>query len=173
MKKYLFVVVAIVALVVMASGCTSQTGNNTTATKNYSANGIAFSYPDSWIVINDTSNENITAVFVGDVDFNSTNGTKGNSAVISKLPKSDNATAAISDLKNQIVNGTNSTLTIAGVSANVTSINGTADNVTVQLKVLTFEKNNFLYVIQYITVANGTQPQEGAFDTITKSLQVT
>ncbi len=33
MKKYIFVVMAIVALVVMASGCTSQTGNNTTATK--------------------------------------------------------------------------------------------------------------------------------------------
>ncbi len=45
MKKYFLFVIAIVALVVMASGCTSQTGNNTTATKTYSANGISFNYP--------------------------------------------------------------------------------------------------------------------------------
>lgn len=59
MKKYYLLAVAIVALVVMASGCTTQTGNNTT-TKTYSANGMTFNYPGNWTIINETTNENGT-----------------------------------------------------------------------------------------------------------------
>lgn len=172
MKKYFLFVLAIVALVVMASGCTSQTGNNSTATKAYSANGISFNYPDTWAIINETNNENGTAVILGDADFNTNNGTKGSGLVVFKVPKSTNSSAEIANLKTQLSNGTNSTITIAGVTANETSFNASANNVTAQFKFLDFEKNNFLYLIQYTSVTNGTQTQEGLFDTITKSFQI-
>jgi hypothetical protein len=175
MKKYFIFVIAIVALVVMASGCTSQNGNNTTATKAYSANGISFNYPDNWTITNDTSNNNTTLIALGDVDFNQTNGTKGNGVSILKVPQTNNSSAELASIKSQFAsfNGTNTTTTIAGVTANETTFNATANNVTAQLRFIDFQKNNFVYFIQYITVSSDFQKQQQLFDTITKSLQVT
>ena len=175
MKKYFIFVIAIVALVVLASGCTSQNGNNTTATKAYSANGISFNYPDNWTVTNDTTNNNTTIIALGDVDFNQTNGTKGNGVQILKLPQTNNSSAELASIKTQFAsfNGTNTTTTIAGVTANQTTFNATANNVTAQLRFIDFQKNNFVYFIQYITVSSNFENQQQLFDTITKSLQVT
>jgi hypothetical protein len=175
MKKYLLVVVAIVALVVMASGCTSQTGNNTTATKTYSANGISFNYSSNWDIINETTNENGTVIALGDADIQQNNSVKGNGVSIIKIPKTANSTADLADLKSQFasLNGTNSTISIAGVTANVTTFNTQMNNVTAQIKIIDFEKNNYIYLIQYATIASDFQIQEQLFETITKSLQVT
>ena len=175
MKKYFIFVIAIVALVVMASGCTSQNGNNTTATKAYSANGISFNYPANWTVTNDTTNNNTTLIALGDVDFNQTNGTKGNGVSILKVPQTNNSSAELASIKTQFAsfNGTNTTTTIAGVTANQTTFNATANNVTAQLRFIDFQKNNFVYFIQYITVSSNFENQQQLFDTITKSLQVT
>lgn len=174
MKKYFIFVVAIVALVVMASGCTSsQTGNNSTATKAYSSNGISFNYPSDWVIINETSNATLTGVILGDVNYKTNNGTNGNGVVVLKIPQTNNSSAEVATLKTQFTNGTNSTITIAGVTANETSLNVTENNVTAQLKFVDFTKNNFVYLIQYTSVANGTQTESSLFDTITKSLQVT
>ena len=91
MKKYFLFVIAIVGLVVMASGCISQTGNNSTATKTYSANGMSFNYPDSWSLINQTTHTNSTVVALGDSSFmNKT--LNGNGVIIIKTPKNSSST---------------------------------------------------------------------------------
>ena len=173
MKKYFIFVIAIVALVVMASGCTSQNSNNNTATKTYSANGISFNYPSDWSVLNETSTENLTAVIIGDVNYNQSNGTAGNGLIVLKIPQSTNTSTQVTNIKKQFTNGTNSTITISGVSANLTSINASANNITAQFKFVDFSKNNFTYLLQYTTVSNGTVTPESIFDNITGSLQVT
>ena len=175
MKKYIFVVVAIIALVVMASGCTSQTGNNTTATKTYSANGISFNYSTNWDIINETTNENGTVIALGDADIQQNNSVKGNGVSIIKIPKTENSTADLTSLKSEFaaLNGTNSTITIAGVTANETTFNTQMNNVTAQIKIIDFEKNNYIYLIQYATIASDFQTQQQLFETITKSLQIT
>lgn len=174
MKKYIFIVIALVGLVVLASGCTSSPGNNTTSTKTYNANGISFNYPSSWFIIADNTTENGTVIALGDVSFNQTNGTKGSGATIIKLAQTANSTADLVSLKTQLAafNGTNSTVTIAGVNANVTTFNLNSNNTTVQLKFIDFQKNNFLYLIQYTTVGSDFQTQAGLFDTITNSLKL-
>jgi hypothetical protein len=171
MKKYLFVVIAIIALVVAASGCTSQNGNNTTATKAYSNNNISFNYPSNWEVISENSSDNGTVVAVGDADIQQNNTVKGNGVTIIKLPNTANNTADLNTLKTQFasLNGTNSTVTIAGVTANETTISTKVNNVTAQIKFISFEKNNFLYLIQYATIASDFQTQNGLFDIVTKS----
>ncbi len=173
MKKYFLFVVAIVAIVVMASGCTSQTGNNTTATKTYSANGMSFNYPSSWAILNETSNENGTVVALGDADIQKNNTVKGNGVTIIKVPENANSTADLSTLKTQFagLNGTNSTETIAGVTANATTITTKINNATAQIKFIYFVKNNFIYLIQYATLSSDFQTQQQLFDTITKSFQ--
>lgn len=176
MKKYIFVVIAIVALVVAASGCTSQNGttNNTTSTKTYSNNNISFSYPANWDLISENSSANGTVIAVGDADIQKNNTTTGNGVVIFKLPNNANNTADLNTLKTQVatLNGTNTTITIAGVTANETTFNTTADNVTGQIKLIDFTKDNYLYFIQYTTLSSDFQAKSGLFDTITKSLKV-
>ncbi len=173
MKKYFLFVVAIVAIVVMASGCTSQTGNNSTSTKTYSANGISFNYPSSWSIINETSNENGTVIALGDADIQKNNTVKGNGVTIIKVPQNTNSSADLANLKTQFagLNGTNSTETIAGVTANETTITTKINNATAQIKFIYFEKNNFIYLIQYATLSSDFQTQQGLFDSITKSFQ--
>lgn len=172
MKKYFLFVVAIVAIVVMASGCTSQTGNNSTATKTYSANGISFNYPSSWAIINETSNENGTLIALGDANFKDNNSTNGNGVVIYNL-KTNNTSSDFANITKSIanLNGTMNTVSIAGVTANTTSFNDTANNVTAQVKLIYFTKNNNIYILQYLTIASDFQTQQGLFDTITKSFQ--
>jgi hypothetical protein len=176
MKKYIFVVIAIVALVVAASGCTSQngTGNNSTTTKNYSNNSISFSYPANWDIISENSSENGTVVAVGDADIQKNNTTTGNGVVIFKLPNNANNTADLNTLKTQVasLNGTNSTVNIGGITANVTTFNTTSDNVTGQIRLIDFTKGDSLYFIQYTTLSSDFQTQGGLFDIITKSLSV-
>jgi hypothetical protein len=176
MKKYFLFVVAIIALVVMASGCTSnQTGNNSTATKTYSANGVSFNYPSNWVIINETSNANVTAVALGDAVFKQNNGTQGNGVTIIRLPQTNNSSDELASLKSSFssFNATNNTITVAGVTANETTFNASSNNVTAQLKLIDFQKNNFVYIFQYVTVNSDFQTQQQLFDTITKSFQTT
>ncbi len=173
MKKYFLFVIAIVAIVVLASGCTTQTGNNTTATKTYSANGMTFNYPSNWDIINDTTNENGTVIALGDVDIQQNNTVKGNGATIIKVPQNSNSTADLNDLKTQFasLNGTNSTVSIDGVTANETTISTKINNITAQLQFIDYEKNNFIYLIQYATIASDIKTQEQLFNIITKSFK--
>ncbi len=176
MKKYIFVVIAIIALVVAASGCTSQNGNgnNSTSTKTYSSNNITFNYPSSWEIISENASENGTVIAVGDAEIQKNNTTTGNGALIFKLPNTANNTADLNTLKTQVatLNGTNSTITIAGITANETTFNTSGDNITGQIKLIDFTKGNYLYFIQYTTLSSDFQNQSGLFDIITKSFSV-
>ncbi|MCE5213441.1 MAG: hypothetical protein LLF83_01825 [Methanobacterium sp.] len=61
MKKFPFLIVIILlSLVVMVSGCTNN--NDTNATKKYSQNGISFVYNGTWDIANTTSPNSVVAV---------------------------------------------------------------------------------------------------------------
>ena len=172
MKKYFLFVIAIVGLVVMASGCVSQTGNNSTATKTYSANGISFNYPSSWSLINQTTHGNNTVVALGDSSFmNST--LKGNGVIITKSAPNSNSTVNNSNLKSQIskLNGTKTNQTVDGTTANVTTFTTKIGNETVLIKSINFEKNNYNYQIQFVTIATDIKSQEQMFNTIINSFK--
>jgi hypothetical protein len=172
MKKYFLFVIVIVGLVVMASGCISPNGNNSTATKTYSANGISFNYPSSWSLINQTTHSNNTVVALGDSSFmNST--LKGNGIIIVKTPINSNTSTNITNLKSQIakLNGTKTTQSIDGVTANVTTFTTKISNETVLIKSLNFEKNNYNYQIQFATISTDTKSQEQMLNTIINSFK--
>ncbi len=173
MKKYFFIVIAIVGIVVMASGCISQTGNNSTATKTYSANGISFNYPSSWSLINQTIHTNNTIVALGDSSFMN-NTLKGNGVFIIKTPENSSSTSTNSNINSRIakLNGTQTTQTVDGVKANVTTYTTKISNETVLIKSIIFEKNNYNYRIQFVTIATDIKSQEQMFNTIINSLKV-
>ena len=171
MKKYFIFVIAVIGLVVMASGCISQTGSNSTATKTYSANGMSFNYPSSWSLINQTTHTNTTIVALGDSSFmNKT--LNGNGVIIIKTPKNSNSTPN-TNIKNQIakLNGTKTTQTIDGVKANVTTFTTKISNETVLIKSISFTKNNYNYQIQFATIATDVKSQEQMLNTIINSFK--
>jgi ABC-type sulfate/molybdate transport systems ATPase subunit len=178
-KKYLFAV-AILAFVVLASGCIAQQGNQTSnQTKTYSAGGISFKYPGSWNIIAATTN-NTTIVTVNDVNFNRTNATRGAAVMILKTPKTSNANAQ--QLRQQMLQraqhtGANATVTTAttvnGISANETTYNeknraGRQE----QVKIIDFEKNNNFYIIMLVPFGGDLQSQKQNFDLIVNSFKV-
>jgi hypothetical protein len=173
MKKYFLFIIAIVALVVMASGCVSQTGSNSTATKTYSANGISFNYPSSWSLTNQTTNGNSTVVALGDSSFMN-NTLKGNGVIIVKTPQNSNSNKNMTNAKSQLakLNGTKSTQTIAGVTANVTTFNTKIGNETLLIKSINFEKNNFNYQIQFASISTDIKSEEQMINTVINSLKV-
>jgi hypothetical protein len=152
----------------MASGCISQTGNNSTATKTYSANGISFNYPSSWSLINQTTHTNNTLVALGDSSFMN-NTLKGNGVIIIKTLKNNNSIINSSNLKSPIakLNGTKTTQTVDDVTTFTTKIS----NETVLIKSINFEKNNYNYQIQFVTIATDVKSQEQMFNTIINSFK--
>jgi len=58
--KKLILILGILAVMVMASGCISSSSSN----KTYSSNGVSFTYPGDWSVQNNTQALNISNVIV-------------------------------------------------------------------------------------------------------------
>jgi hypothetical protein len=175
LKKYLFIL-AVLALVVMISGCTTTSTINT---KNFSTSGMSFQYPDTWNVSSQVTN-NSTQIMVASSEFISSNATKGSMVLILKIPKSgdNNMSQTRQELMTQAQqsgqNATNATINIAGVTASDISYTGkdTTGNNTYG-RLIDFEKNDSLYLLLFASGGgadiNAAKPY---FDVIVKSFKV-
>jgi hypothetical protein len=171
LKKYLFVI-ALLALVIFASGCTQSLTSS--SSNYYSLGGISFNYPDGWMVVGQAiGNESI--VSIRDPQSLQTNNTRGDSVLMAKAPKSANRTVDI--IANQLAqttgNTTNGTVSIAGLTANQFIAAGINQNgIQSESKIIYFEKNNMIYTIQVNTIGTTIQSQQQYFDIIINSLKV-
>jgi len=175
LKKYLFIL-AVLAVVVMISGCTTTSTINT---KNFSTSGMSFQYPDTWNVSSQVNN-NSTQVMVASSEFISSNATKGSVVLILKIPKSgdNNMSQTRQELMTQAQqsgqNATNATINIAGVTASDISYTGkdTTGNNTYG-RLIDFEKNDSVYLLLFASGGgadiNASKPY---FDVIVKSFKV-
>jgi hypothetical protein len=174
LKKYLFVI-ALLALVIFASGCTQNGTNQTSSSSNsYSVGGISFNYPENWIVTSITMT-NQSFVKVEDSQSAQSNGTKGDIVTITKAPKSANRT--VETITNQVTqsnaaNVTNGTMNVAGVTANQFTQTGNQNGTQIETKLIYFEKSSMIYTLQLITIGNTIQSQQQYFDIILNSLKV-
>ena len=171
-------IVTLLALVVFVSGCTqnnNQTSQNNTGS--YAVNGLSFNYPVDWVLTSQTRGD-AQSINIFDQSFLESNGTKGSLAVVVSQPKNENLSFenVKNDLKNSsnINNTTDNTISIAGLNASMSTFTGTdeAGNQT-QIKLIYFEKNNFVYILNMI-VAGGAniQDQQKFFDVIINSFKV-
>jgi len=171
MKKYL-VALAILSLVIFASGCASQE-------KNYDANGISFNYPTTWNVTSTTSAANMTMVLVTDPDFTNTNGTKGTTVIVFKIPK--NTSSNINQVMHKTVQNVTQPgetasaikeVTFNGINANETTFTRkNSDGAQIQSKVIYFERNNKLCIMMLSTVSSDFDAQKKNFELILNSFE--
>lgn len=179
MKKVYIFIIALLALVIFASGCTSQNTTQTNqSTGSYSVNGVSFNYPVDWIIISQTGGNN-SIISISDPQYQQSNATKGDRVDIVKQPKRANLTYqsvqnSILNSTNITYNATNGTVNIAGLSGNLTTFTGTdsSGNQT-QVKLIYFDKNNLTYILSFV-VGGGVniQDQQKYFDVIINSFQV-
>lgn len=174
-RKYPYLLaVAVLVVVIFASGCTSQ--QNQTSTKTYAAGGMSFEYPESWNVTSKIS-ANDSVVTLSDATFDRTNGTQGDAAILLRTVKTNNVTSEslkegiLKNLKQTNGNGTSTTLNVGSVTANETTYNTTISNTTAQIKIVNFESNNFLYIIMFATINQDAQSQQSYYNTIIKSFK--
>jgi thioredoxin-related protein len=172
-------IIVLLALVVFASGCTSQDNQtNQSNVGNYSVNGLTFNYPVDWVITSQTRGS-INNINIFDQDFLQSNGTKGDLVSIASQPKTSNVTydtvkKSITNSTNITYNTTNGTVNIAGLSGNLTTYTGTDSNGNqTQIKLIYFDKSNFTYILTYV-VGGGVniQDQQKYFDVIINSFKV-
>jgi hypothetical protein len=175
LKKYLFML-ALLLLVVMASGCTST---QNISTKNFSAGGMSFNYPDTWNASSQLG-ANATQIVVANQEFISSNGTKGSVVLILKVANasSSNMTQARQDLVTQAQqsgqNVTNKTVTIAGLNASdISYIGNDSQGNKAYARLIDFEKNNTLYMLLFATGGGAdVNSAQTSFDVIVTSFKV-
>ena len=187
MKKYLFAVILIFAVVLAAVvtfeyvGNTNQTSNLTSLsfpTKTYSANGISFNYSTGWEEGNKTGQYLIA--YVKDPKLNSSDGKPG--AVVEVMKRNSNGVPLknfYDDVKGEASNVpgygvmSESTITVDNVTAYEFTARAMDSNVEEQFDIVLLEKKGFVYMIACGTRApTYLSDEEGNFDMIINSFKV-
>ncbi|MDY9924226.1 hypothetical protein [Methanobacterium sp.] len=156
--KRLIYILAVVLLVVMASGCTSDEWSSN---KTYSGNGVTFTYPGTWsenatkTVTTPAGSNNIAAVGSSDEGF-----------AIGSISASGLDTASIQSVLNQLVQeyqtqgyGSSKSITVDGSTATVITTTS-KDSSGYYTTIAFWVKNNSLYYAAYVSSSNSTQNME-------------
>jgi len=159
LKKYIFVI-ALLAIVIAASGCTdtgNQTANQTTSnvpTKTYQNDQFSFEYPETWEIVNSTTPSVVVAV--GDPKSADSNGNINTLTAIQSAPLPSGSTLKDTfDATYQNFEQTETTynlisegsITVNGLSGyeNIHTID--VNGVTKKERAVWLEKNGTIYVI--------------------------
>lgn len=178
MKKTIFIGLLGVMLVLFASGCTVDTGNQT-----YNGNGISFQYPTNWEQLSpdkiSASTSGSAEIIASVVDPNSIQNNNYQTLVfvqrasttVSMAEAMAANRAAIESAGGQIISQKD--LTVNGIAATelIYTIS-TPSGVAKKERMVTMDKNNNLYYIICSTPADGFDAQQSNFDQIIQSFQI-
>jgi hypothetical protein len=174
MRKYAIFVMAILALVVLASGCTSQ-GNNT-----YNSSGISFNYSSNWQELPNIKTPN-AIVAVGDPNsVNSSTNNVNTLVIIQKvaMPQGTTLKQTYDDIYAQYAKDSSyraiseKTVTVNGLTAyeNIHRIN--VSGVQKEEKAVWFGKNGNIYVILCGALPSDFDSQRANFDMVINSFKI-
>jgi hypothetical protein len=185
MKKYALFVIAILALVVFASGCTSSSNQTSTqptvATKAFSGNGVSFSYPEKWQQLQQISSPNAVVAFGDPSSVDNSTGNVNTLVVVQKVAMPAGATLkqvydstyqqfAQQDSSFKAISDT--TTTVDGTTAYVNTHTVNVDGVQKQEKAVWLEKNGNIYVILCGALPSVFESQQANFNAIINTFKV-
>jgi hypothetical protein len=176
MKRHLFLVLAILMVLVLVSGCTNT---NNSSGKTYDANGITFVYPTSWKEVS-ASQLNLTAaqnnlLIVADEK------SLQNNKFISVTVQKSSANQSLSDVvasqmkflrAAKVQDLSEKNLTINGTAATEITYTGNVSGVNRAESTVFLVKNNNIYFLIFNTPTEDYDSQRANFDTIVGSFQV-
>jgi len=172
MRKYAIFVIAILALVVFASGCTSEAQNKT-----YNVSGISFTYPGTWSEISkdqiNLTGDSASAI-VGVTDESGQIG-----ILIQSTPSSSESLKSFISINKAGIkkNGYNilsdKTTTVNGVQAHQIIFAGTGSSGNSTKYVMTlFKKNNKIYYIVFNSPPEDFDSQQTNYNMVLNSFKV-
>lgn len=185
MKKYAFLVMTVLALVVFASGCiddntTNQSSQPTIPTKDYSGNGVSFSYPENWQELSTKGGYNLVG-FVDPDSFDSSANSYNTVVAIQSVAipsgstlkqyyDSTYANFKAKDTSFQQISDTTTTVdgTTAYVNTHLIDVNG----VQKKEKAVWFERNGNAYIILCGALPEEFDGQQKYFDAIINTFRV-
>ena len=185
MKKYALFVIAILALVVFASGCTNS-GNQTStqptvATKAFSGSGVSFSYPENWQQLQQISSPNAIVAFGDPSSVDNSTGNVNTLVVVQKvaLPSGstlkqvyDSTYAQFAAKDSSFKTISDTTTTVDGTTAYVNTHTVNVSGVQKEEKAVWLEKNGSIYVILCGSLPNVFDSQQANFDAIINTFKV-
>jgi hypothetical protein len=167
MRKYAILVISILAIVIFASGCTSETQNKT-----YNLSGIYFNYPGAW---NELSSDQINLTSGSATAIVAVSDDSGQTGVlIQSTPSSSQSLTDFVNLNKASIKKmgytilSENTTTVNGVKAHQIIFNG---NDTKQVMTL-FKKNNKVYYIVFNSPPGDFDSQQTNYDMILDSFKV-
>lgn len=174
MKKYAVLVMAVLAVVVFSSGCTSQ-GNNT-----YNFNGISFNYSSSWQEISNIKTQDALAG-VGDPDSVDKSTNNVNTLVIvQKVPMPSGSTLKqfyddtyakyAQDSTFQTIS--DKTIKVNGLTGYENVHKSIVNGVLKEERVVWLEKNGNVYVILCGALISDFDSQQPNFNIVINSFKV-
>ncbi|MCE7697558.1 MAG: hypothetical protein K8E24_001440 [Methanobacterium paludis] len=178
MKKYPFLIIALLVFVVSASGCVSNQDQNQTNVTSYSQNNVSFSYPGTWQVTNATSPNAVAAVAdPKTVDSNTKVPTtfvviQKSNATGSDLQTVYNANYAtfFNNTGNQRVSDGNITVSGSPAFENVYKTNSSTGK-ELEMRAVWLSQNNNIYVILCSALTSDFQKEQPDFDLIIDSFK--
>ncbi|NYB27510.1 MAG: hypothetical protein HVN34_09335 [Methanobacteriaceae archaeon] len=177
MKKYpIFLVLVILTLVILASGCVTDDEAN--QTKSYSGNNVSFTYNGTWDIANTTAPNAVVAV--GDP---STVDARNNPSTFVLIQKPNDTEgkdleAVYTENYAQLFNNTtNQRISEANITVNN---NKAFENVYItnyggyetQMRAVWVSQNGVIYVILCGTIPNNFEKEQSNFDLVINSFKV-
>ena len=172
MRKYVILVISILALVVFASGCTSETQNKT-----YNASGVYFIYPGAWSELS-SDQLNLTSDAASAIVAVSDNSGQTGVLVQSTPSLSQSLTDFVNTNKASIKKMgytilSENTTTVNGVKAHQIIFSGSESSGSDTKQVMTlFKKNNKIYYIVFNSQPEDFDSQQANYDMVLKSFKV-
>lgn len=177
MKRYIFLVLAILAVVVFASGCTTSTSQT------YNESGVSFDYPMGWTKLSasqmSTEVEGAAPMVAAVADEDSiSNNTYQTLVAVQKTNSTGTLDEGVSASKSALesegaVVVSESNLTVDGSTAREFTYTMKIGSVDKKESIIIFEKNNYIYAITLSAKASDFDSQKENFDMIIKSFKVT
>lgn len=182
MKKFpIFLVLVILCLVILASGCI--TNNDVNVTKSYSDNGISFEYNGTWDIANSTAPNAVVAV--GDPRTVDAQNNPSTFVLIQKPNETEGKdlwtvyTENYAKLFNNTTNGniTNQRVSEANITVNsnkafeniyITNSSG----VETQMRAVWISQNGAIYVILCGATPNNFEKEQNNFDLVINSFKI-
>ena len=177
MIKYPLLIITLLSLVVLASGCVSN--NNLNQTKNYSQNGIYFVYNGTWEIANASSSNAVTGV--GDPNSVDSQNHEPNTFVLIQKPNITMGTDLQMAYTQNYATFFNNTSNLRISEANITLNNNTAlentyittsNGAQIEMMAVWFSQNGQIYVILCGAPPNNFENQQKNFNMVINSFKV-
>ncbi len=176
MNKYPLLIITLLSLVVLASGCVSN--NNLNQTKNYSQNGIYFVYNGTWEIANTSSGNTVAGV--GDPNTVNPQDHEPNTFVLIQKPNLTMGTDLQMAYNQNYATFFNNTSNLKISEANITLNNNTAlentyittsNGTQIEMMAVWVSQNGQIYVILCGAPPNNFENQQNNFNMIINSFK--